>query len=145
MVEAAGPEARADLELVRVSIAPEGCFGVLLVAGLPAGPVTLERTYPLADSAPRGPQFVKIPPGRYRCVRSYFNGGRYDSYEVTGVTGHDRLLFHIANEESDLDGCIGVGQRFSRFSIRESRLGFAQFMQLMGGRESFELLVRNPS
>ena len=142
VVKAAGDQ-QADLELVRVSIQPEGCFGVLLVAGLPLGPVNCERTYPLAESAPRGPQFVKIPPGRYRCVRSYFHGGGYDSYEVTGVSGHARLLFHIANEEQDLDGCIGVGQRFSRFAIRESRLGFAQFMQLMGGRQSFELLVRD--
>ena len=140
-----GKRTEPDLELVRVSIQPEGCFGVLLVAGLPAGPVTLERTYPLTASAPRGPQLVKIPPGRYRCARSYFHRGGYDSYEVTGVIGHDQLLFHIANEELDLDGCIGVGQRFSRFAIRESRLGFAQFMQLMGGRQSFDLLVRNPS
>jgi hypothetical protein len=131
------------LELVRVCIAPEGAFGVLLVAGLPIGPVTLERTYPLAESAPRGPQFLKIPAGRYRCKRTRFVHGNYDTYEVTGVVGHDRLLFHIGNEESDVDGCIGVGQRFSRFAIRESRLGFAQFMQIMGGRQSFELLVRN--
>ena len=128
-----------------MSVAPEGCFGVLLVAGLPAGPVTLERTYPLSDSAPRGPQFVKIPPGRYHCVRTHFIRGNYSTFEVTGVTGHSRLLFHVANEESDVDGCIGVGQRFSRFALRESRLGFAEFMQLMGGRQSFELVVRNPS
>jgi hypothetical protein len=140
----------ADLELVRVSIAPEGCFGVLLFEGLPAGIVTLERTWPLAESAPRGPQFVKIPPGLYRCVRTRFVRGGYDTYEVTGVPGHSRLLAHQGNIEGDSEGCMLIGQRFGQVSGRPgvlgSRLGFVEFMRLAAGRSefgAFELAVRN--
>ena len=107
----------------------------------------LERTYPLPD-APAGAQFLKIPVGLHRCVRSYFNGGGYETYEVL-VLGHDRLLFHVANVEQrilDLDGCIGVGRRFGllngQSAILDSRLGFNDFMAWAGARESFSLLVR---
>ena len=65
--------------------APEGAFGVLFQDGLPFA-LTLEHTY--AD--PR----VKIPAGLYDCRSSYFHRGGYDAYEITGVAGHTRLLFH---------------------------------------------------
>ena len=137
---------RADLELVRVAVAPDGCFGVLLIDGIPAGPVSLERTYPLAESAPRGPQFVKIPAGRYRCRRTIYQRGGYDTFEVTGVLGHSRLLWHAGNVEGDSEGCILVGQRFgwfgSRPAVLDSRLGFAEFMRLTHGRSGFDLLIR---
>jgi hypothetical protein len=140
---------RADLELVRVAVAPDGCFGVLLIDGIPAGPVTLERTYPLAESRPGGPQFVKIPAGRYRCERTTFYRGGYESYEVTGVLGHSRLLFHQGNDEGDTEGCILVGSRFgwlgSRPAVLDSRNGFSEFMRLAHGRSGFDLLVRNPA
>lgn len=142
-----GTERPADIELVRVCVAPEGAFSVLLIDGVPAGPVCLERTYPLVENRPRGPQFVKIPAGRYRCVRTTFHRGGYPSYEVSGVLGHSRLLFHVANDEADLDGCIGVGMRFGLLrgipAVLDSREGFSEFLRLTRGRESFELLVRN--
>ncbi len=141
-----GSERPADIELVRVCVAPEGCFGVLLVDGVPAGPITLERTYPLVENQPRGPQYVKIPTGRYRCMRTTYWRHGYETYEVTGVPAHDRLLFHVANEELDLDGCIGVGMRFGllegRPAILDSREGFAAFMRLAFGRKDFDLVVR---
>ena len=137
---------RADLELVRISVQPEGAFGVLLKAGLPLGPVTVERTYPLKDSAPRGPQLVKIPPGSYRCERTRYHKGGYDTFEVMGVVGHSRLLFHLGNSETDSEGCVLLGQRFGPYQgtgILQSRLGFAEFMSFMGSRPSFHLEVRN--
>lgn len=139
---------RPDLELVRVSVAPEGAFSVLLIDGVPAGPVCLERTYSVAESTPRGPQFVKIPPGIYDCRRTVFYRGGYDTYEVTGVVGHSRLLFHRGNAELDSDGCILVGRRFgflggTRAAVLESVEGFHDFMRLTWGRPAFALRVRN--
>ncbi len=141
---AGATEQTADLELVRVCVAPEGCFGVLCIDGVPVGPVSLERTYPLVENLPRGAQFVKIPPGRYRCVRTTFHRGGYESFEITGVVGHSRLVFHIANEEGELDGCVGVGLRFSPYGpgILDSRRGFELFMSLVHGRPFFDLVVR---
>ncbi len=137
---------RADLELVRVSVAPEGCFSVLLIDDVPAGPVCVERTYPVRESDPLGRQFTKIPPGRYRCRQTQYASGGYPTYEVTGVVGHSRLLFHAGNVELDSEGCILVGQRFGWIGIKpgvlNSRLGFAEFMRLVNGRGYFDLLVR---
>lgn len=141
-----GSPKRADLELVRIAVAPEGCFGVLLIDGIPAGPVTLERTYALVESRPRGPQFVKIPAGRYLCRMTTYLAGGYDTYEITGVTGHSRLLFHSGNSEIDSEGCVLVGERFGMLrgmpAVLQSRSAFKEFMRLMGGRRAFELEVR---
>lgn len=141
-----GDAAKADLELVRVAVSPEGAFGVILIDGVPAGPVSCERTYPVAASAPRGAQLVKIPAGRWVCKRTHFNRGNYPTYEITGVPGHSRLLFHAGNTEDDSDGCVLVGQRFgfvgARPSVLQSRLGFAEFMNLTFQRQRFILEVR---
>lgn len=130
-----------------MAVAPEGAFGVLLIDGVPAGPVCLERTYPVAESYPRGPQFVKIPPGRYLCRRTVYYTGGYDTYEIAGVAGHSRLLFHAGNEELDSEGCILVGERFGWLGVRpailQSRSGFREFMRLLAGRRAFELEVRS--
>jgi len=120
---------------------------VLLRGGLPFGPVSLERTYPLAESAPRGPQFVKIPAGDYRCQKTRYHKGGYDTFEVKDVQGHSRLLFHLGNLEDDSEGCVLLGQRFGmvrgRPGVLQSGLAFAEFMANMGFRESFSLGVRN--
>ncbi len=148
MVDAtgSGSERPADIELVRVSVAPEGAFGVVLIDGVPPGLVTLERTYPTDDIRPRGPQYVKIPAGRYLCRRTTFQRGGYETYEVTGVVGHDRLLFHRGNVEGDSEGCILLGQRFGLVrgqpAVLESAIAFAVFMSLVGYRQSFDLAVR---
>ena len=136
-----------DLELVRLCVAPEGAFGVLLLDGVPAGPVTLERTYPVVESRSRGPQVVKIPAGRYHCVRTLFFAGGYQTWEVQGVVGHDRLLFHAGNVEGNSDGCILVGRRFGTLegapAVLESKVGFTTMMNILANRQSFDLLVRS--
>jgi hypothetical protein len=135
-----------SLELVRVSVVPEGAFSVVLIDGVPPGLVTLERTYATDELRPRGPQYVKIPAGHYVCRRTRFERGGYDTYEVTGVIGHDRLLFHRGNVEADSEGCILLGQRFGLVGgtagVLESTIAFAVFMSLVGYRQSFELSVR---
>lgn len=136
-----------DLELVRLCTAPEGCFGVLLIDGIPIGPVTLERTYPVVESRPRGPQYVKIPRGQYRCIRTKYYTGNYDTFEVTGVPGHSRLLFHAGNVEFDSEGCILVGRRFGLLqgqpAVLESIRGFGDLMALLANKPSFDLVVRS--
>ncbi len=141
-----GSERPLSLELARVCVAPEGAFGVLVAGGIPAGPVTLERTYPIDDLRPRGPQFVKIPAGSYVCRRTMFVRGGYQTYEVCDVPGHSRLLFHRGNVEGDTEGCILLGMRFGLVhgtpAILESAIAFAVFQRLVGDRSCFELTVR---
>ncbi len=122
-------------ELIRVAVRPEGACGVLLEDGLPFA-VTLERTF-------EG-NLVKIPPGRYECKPTHFYRGKYPTYEVTGVEGHSRLLFHIGNLETDSDGCILVGQRYGllrgKVAVLQSGDAFKDFMARTRG--AFDLDVR---
>jgi hypothetical protein len=129
------------LQIRRVAILPEGCFGVLMQGGAPFA-VTLEATFPTAS----GIEIPKIPKGTYRCTKTVFHHGKpnpYETYEITGVLGHTRLLFHIANTERDLEGCIGVGRAYDPAGpgILESRVGFGVFMQKCDDIAEFELEI----
>ena len=133
--------ASPDLSLVRVAVRFDGAFGVLLDRGAPFA-VSCEHTYGQGTTAP----IVKIPAGTYQCQRTYFAGGGYDTYEVTGVPGHSRLLFHRGNTEVDSDGCILVGEYFGEIggvpAVMLSQMAFTAFMHRMAGRDSFSLEVR---
>lgn len=124
------------MTLKRVSILPDGAFGVLLWEGVPFA-VSCERTY--QDLKP------KIPQGIFQCVRSPFNRGRYDTFEIL-VPGHSRILFHKGNLEVDSDGCVLVGEQFGvlngKPAILQSGLGFQEFMKLTSGVDQFQLTVK---
>jgi len=129
-----------DFGLLRVAIRPEGAFGVLLHKGLPFA-VTLERTYAL----PSGPgQLVKIPAGAWRCTKTVYLKGGYDTYEIE-VPGHSRLLFHRGNTELHSAGCVLVGESYATFAgqpgIAASEAGFVEFMNRAGNRSEFQLRV----
>jgi hypothetical protein len=125
------------LDLVRVTVIDEGAFGVLLRAGRPLC-LTCERTYENGK--------VKIPAGEYICRRTVYHRAGYQTFEVTGVQGHSRLLFHIGNTEADSEGCILVGSRFGRLNdkpaVIESARAFADLMWSLYGVPAFTLRVR---
>jgi hypothetical protein len=115
----------------RVAKLEEGVFGTILHLGVPFA-VTLERSYGLDP---------KIPAGTYTCVATKFNRGGYRTFEVMGVIGHSRLLFHKANWETDLEGCVGIGEGFAvldgRLAIAQSGAAFGEFMEKVGHLPSF--------
>jgi hypothetical protein len=128
-----------NFTLVRVSIQPGGAFGVLLSEhGLPFC-VTLERVF-----EERGATGPVIPAGKYKCVESFYRKGGYPTYEVTGVKGHDRLLFHRGNYEKDSEGCILVARTFEGDWVSDSTRGFERFMQRLNGAPTFDLTVLDP-
>ena len=132
-------------ELIRVAVLPSGAFGVLKIDGR-CQCVTLERTYEvLSEGSPR--QVTKIPEGKYLCRRTVYHRGGYETYEVTGVVGHDRLLIHSGNKELDSEGCILVGQRYESGGpvplILDSRLAHTRLMHALDGAAEFLLTVRN--
>lgn len=121
------------LTVKRVAKLQEGCFGVLLYLGVPFA-VTLERTFD--DGEPI------IPAGVYTCVARRYNKGGYETFEITGVAGHSLLLFHKANWERDLQGCVGIGESFAvlggELAIAQSGDGFGEFMRKVGHLPLFE-------
>lgn len=124
------------MELVRVSVGNDGAFGVLIHSNYPFA-VTLEPTYTER-------RHIKIPPGRWKCRKSFFHRGGYRTFEVE-VPNHSRILFHRGNVEPDTDGCILVAKSFGwlrgRAAILDSRKGFAEFLGLTKDWPDFDLFV----
>lgn len=122
--------------LRHASIHDLGAFGVLLDQDRIPICLTLERTFESATTI--------IPDGVYECRRSHFNRGGYDTFEIL-VPGHSRVLFHKANVETELEGCIGLGFQFGRLrgqpAILQSGLAFEHWWSLVRGERTFELEV----
>lgn len=124
----------ALITVKRVAKLDEGVFGAILHLGVPFA-VTLEHSF--LDNQPI------IPAGRYLCKARRYNRGGYETFEITGVDGHSLLLFHKANWETDLEGCVGIGEGFAmldgRLAISQSGQGFGEFMQKVGHLPSFQV------
>lgn len=96
-----------------------------------------------------------IPPGVYVCERTWYHGGGYETFEVTDVPGRDRILFHVANTEEDLAGCIGLGlslgvlkvvdedtgHMIHKLAVLRSRTAFKQFMEFFKGVDKWTLVI----
>ena len=128
------------MKLKRVSIIDQGAFGVLIDShGIPFA-VTLERTYKLPD----GTQSIKIIPGVYLCTHTMYYKGAYATFEIN-VEGHERILFHKGNVETDSEGCVLIGEQFEVLNnvpaILQSGKGFAEFMAKVGDMEEFYLTI----
>lgn len=126
--------------LRRENVSADGAFGKMYFRGESTHfAYTLERTYEQP-----GEPVLKIGPGLYRCTRTWFHRGGYRTYEVH-VYGHSRILFHIANIELELEGCIALGKTLATFNgkpgIGRSRLGFNAFMTRAANVPEFFLEV----
>lgn len=133
------------LYLKRNWIRPDGAFGTLAWNGLPFA-VTLERTYP--GERPNT-QMVKLPEGFYKCTRSWFHKGGYETFLITSelIKPERRILIHRGNNEEESEGCILIGENFhntnGKASIAQSGVAFGELMQLVGKASSFDLFIAN--
>ncbi len=125
------------LKLQTLSIEEDGCFSELLKEDGTRLCYTVERTFENLA--------VIIPNGTFRCLKSWFVRGAYSTFEITGVKGHDRLLFHTGNRELDSIGCILVGNTIGTLNGHKAVLyscaAFKKFKELTEGRDEFELEV----
>ena len=95
----------------------------------------------------------RIPAGTYKCVRTQYIKGGYETFEITYVSGRTRILFHRGNTEEDTEGCIllgttvGVlkvkdedsGEWVHKLSVLNSRTAHTAFMHRYKGMDSFWL------
>ena len=131
--------------LTRTECGPDGQFGRLSKDGTAFSILTAERAY-CDDDHEWSP---KIPAGIYTCAlgtHALSNGVPFQTYEITGVTGHSGLLFHTGNlPEVDSHGCVLLGlsrgKLYGRPDITDSRLAFTAFMSQAGGVPFFTLEV----
>lgn len=144
-----------DLILIRDEFREDGIFGTLLIDDTIPKPiaVTLEHAY---DSGNGDGSYVpKVPVGVYLCVRGshriHSSVQPFETFEVTGVSGHSGILFHIGNYDKDSDGCILLGKSVGQIhgydkdikAIGESHEAYEVFMKLQKDTEQFILTVRN--
>jgi hypothetical protein len=134
------------IPLVRVkhvSMIDPGAFGVMMLTcnEIPFA-VTLERTYQVD-----GKQVTKIPTGiPLLCTGTIYHEGGYPTFEIH-VVGHTRILFHKANKEMQLDGCMAIGEEFGLMDGVPAIIhcgnggGFDEFMNKVGKLDSFYLIV----
>lgn len=138
-----------DLILTRKDRRPDGIFSELRNQTGELLAVTLEHAYP--SPFPEGSGWApKIPNGTYTCRRGQhrLHGMTEDfsTFEITGVAGHQNLLFHWGNYNKDSEGCVLVGKALAQAGASEmitnSRATFAELMELQAGLEHFTLTVQ---
>lgn len=133
-----------NLKLKRIFVSGRGVFSEL----------TDEQGNLIADvcehafQQPDNSYDAKVKPGTYTCVRGTHqldHGGPFETFEVTGVTGHFGILYHPGNTEKDSDGCLLLGECFDDSTcpnaVLNSRVAFKEFMDLQQGLDSFTLEV----
>ena len=125
------------MTITRTHKRDDGTFGVFDDEGQPFA-VTLEP--------PRGAKDrYLIPPGERLCKR--VDSPKFgNTFEITGVTGHDHLLFHPLNIYTETLGCVGVAEKFGllngQTAIQDSKIGFLEFLKRTEGLDQFKLVIR---
>lgn len=131
-------EGAMDVSLVRVGQSESGTYGILRYEGIPFA-VTLEQPWRYNE-----PNVSCIPTGRYTCrrLRSPKFG---DTFQVTNVPNRTDILFHKGNTVEDTHGCILIAEEFSgtfdKPMIVSSQRGFHEFLQMLDGQMTFELVI----
>jgi hypothetical protein len=133
-------------KLMRVEQGSEGSFGVLVLDGQ-AFCVTLELPWRANQNG-----ISCIPTGQYSCQRSpsplieKITGGKWkETFEITGVPGRSRILFHSGNTIADSRGCVLLASSFGKLkgerAVLNSGATFDLFMTVMRNTKAFGLKV----
>ena len=114
------------------------------------------RTLEEEDAGNRS-NISSIPPGWYKCTRTMYVHGGYETFEITGVPDRTRILFHRGNTEEDTAGCVLVGKKFGvlqvldedtglkqhKLATLQSKDGFDEFMEFFVGTNEWMLEIRD--
>jgi hypothetical protein len=97
-----------------------------------------------------------IPAGTYRLARTVWHKTGAETYEITGVPGHSRILVHWGNVEENTEGCVLLGLSLGilavkrdedtglpakKLAVMQSKVAFDRFMAAMGGAPEATLVV----
>ena len=134
-----------QLIIMRVSTGINGTFSALLFQNVPFA-LTLERQW--LDNRPSKGDVPGscIPAGSYVCKR--VNSPTFgNTFEVMSVPNRSHILFHKGNIDDDSRGCILVGEEFgqlgSNSGIKSSAAGYGEFMAILSGDDTFNLIIKD--
>ncbi len=133
------------MKLTRLQFRPDGIFGELHDDKGTLLAYTLEHAYKLA----LGGWLPKLPNGKFICIRGthkLHNNIPFETFEITGVKGHDNILFHAGNFNKDSEGCVLLGnsivsQQNGTEMVVNSKVTFNKFMGGLVGVKEFMLTV----
>lgn len=114
------------LKLVRLETTDYGVFGHLTTDGFDC--VTLERDDKL------------IPVGTYK-ITMYNSPKNKGPVPLLHVPGRSFIEIHVANWETQLEGCIAVGEKRQGTGIINSRDTFKKLMAAMSGNVEWEIEI----
>lgn len=136
-----------NLTLTRKQYRADGIFSELTDPNGNVIAQTLEHAFPESGDSWE----PKIPNGTYICIKGQHQllsmTKPFTTYEITGVTGHTNLLFHMGNFDENSEGCILLGESLAYDSDRKEQMvthsdaTFAAFMEMQNGIDSFTLTV----
>lgn len=143
------------LVLSRTENTPDGVFGTLALFSESGGSLAL---YTMEEDWKDNQRREScIPAGVYTIQRTIYRRHWYETFEVINVPGRTRILFHPANTEEDVEGCIGLGLgrgslrvydedtqahlRVPKQAVLHSKAAFTMFMEFMTGVEEAPLTV----
>jgi hypothetical protein len=115
------------LQLTRLDATDYGVFGHLECEDFDC--VTLERDDTL------------IPPGTYK-VTMYDSPANKRIVPMLEVPGRSYIQIHPANFETELKGCIAVGEYREGKGISHSRITFEQLMSAMNKAVEWEITIK---
>lgn len=86
-----------------------------------------------------------IPAQQYTCKR--YHSSKYpNTFEITNVPNRTKVLFHSANIDNQIKGCIALGERLGYLygdrAIMNSGATFRRFMEEMKGISKFHLTIK---
>lgn len=126
------------VEILRIEESEQGTRGVLRI-GKVAFCVTLEPR-----DEENATNISSIPAQQYICKR--VNTPKHgECFQVMNVPGRTNILFHVGNTDTDTQGCILVGEKFSKIknsvSVSNSSNAFFFFMQELEPYDKFHLTI----
>jgi hypothetical protein len=91
----------------------------------------------------------KLYSGTFKCIRGMHRlegmTHSFETFEITGVTGHSNILFHAGNWNKDSSGCVllglGIAQSPQGQMITGSKQAFAEFIELTKSLDTFYLVI----
>lgn len=82
-----------------------------------------------------------IPPNIYTAVFEYSAKFKMKLWELKDVPNRAEVKIHIANKETQLEGCIAPGLKANKTGVSDSTKALTQIHKFLEGREKIKIKI----